>query len=603
MLSRFLRAMDVDAADIPSDVEEAASLYRSRLAGRRVLIMLDNASSTADVRDLLPGSSTCAVVVTSRNLLSGLVAQQGARLIELAALSATDSHLLLRDSVDREISELESTALEGLAKQCAYLPLALRLAAAHLTCHPQVDVTDYTAELAEGSRLSILDNATDDHEAVSAAFRSSYVALTPRAQRLFRLSSLVSGADMGMPAAAGLLGTSFTEARLPLDELVATHLVTEHVPGRYAMHDLLRAYAAARAKTDEPSDALTEAARRLLDFYTDTVYEAAPLLRVGRKEASRDIVHPPVEPLRFDDREVALAWHDHERDNLLGIIGLAGRYGWHTPAWQMADTLFPYYTIRRRWPEWLAAFEMGLASAESINDQEATAHMHVGLGVVRKQTGDYALARFHYVAALRLAESVGNGRLITACHINLGGLCVNEGDPATGAMHLRTALTNKEYTDQPQMAVALHINYGCTLMDMHQLAEAAEAFTTALGIALQTDDLQRACYAHHNLAEVALRRGDMDDARGHAEAGLETAHRSGDPLRQAAAYDMLASAVYHADRPLARKHWQEALALYQNLNHRLTEPLAVWLDTFESLDSAAFPAADYARRERARKLH
>jgi tetratricopeptide (TPR) repeat protein len=229
--------------------------------------------------------------------------------------------------------------------------------------------------------------------------------------------------------------------------------------------------------------------------------------------------------------------------------------------------------------------------------------MHVGLGVAYKQTGDYELARTHYTAALRLAEAIGHGPLASSCNINLGGLCVNEGDPATGIEHMRAALAYPEHVSQPHIAVALYINYGCALLDLDNLVEAAEALTKALDVALQTDDLQRACYAHHSLAEVSLRRSHADDARLHADAEVHLARRCGDPLRLAAAFDMLASTICHSDRQTARQHWQEAQTLYQELNHRLAEPLAVWLNTLETLDAEALSRADSVRRQKARKLH
>ncbi|MEO6082263.1 MAG: BTAD domain-containing putative transcriptional regulator [Umezawaea sp.] len=596
VLGRFLRALGVD--DIPGDTDEAATLYRSCLSGRRMLVLLDNASSSADVRVLLPGTPTCAVVVTSRSRLSGLVAQQEAQLIELAALPPSDSAALLRSGSGRD-----DEALDALAEQCSHLPLALRLAAAYLTCHPSTAVAAYTERLASGSRLSVLDNATDDHDAVSAAFHSSYTTLSETARELFRLLSLVPGLDVSLPAAAALLGVSFADVQRPLKGLCATYLAVEHLPGRYTAHDLLRAYSTARAEAEQSPDTLTRAARALVDFYTDTVFEAAPLLRTGRRELQLDIVRPVKEPLRFDDRTAVLDWLDHERDNLIGVMNLAQRHGWHTPVWHLVDTLFPYFTMRRRWPEWFDAYRTGLASAEFLGDEEALACMHIGLGVAHKQTGDHDLARVHYTAALRAAETIGHTRLTVSCRINLGGLCVNNGDPATGVEHLRAALAKVGELGQPQLALALHINHGCALMDLEDLEGAAEALTTALDIALATDDLQRACYAHHNLAEVALRRDLRDLARHHADAQLELARRCGDPVRLAGAFDMLGSTTCQSDLHAARRHWREAHTLYLGLGHQLADHFETWLSTMNTLGADALREADRIRRHEVRKLY
>ncbi|HWO60787.1 MAG TPA: BTAD domain-containing putative transcriptional regulator [Umezawaea sp.] len=599
VLVGFLRALGFDAADVPADVEEASALFRSRLSGRRVLLLLDNASNAADVRTLLPGSSTCLVVVTSRDDLGGLIAHQGARLVELAVFSPANSLLLLRKTIAREPSDVDSEALALLAERCAHLPLALRLAAAHLTTHPHRSVADYADRLAAGGVLSVLDRATGEHDAISTAFRSSYTALSANARTLFRALGHVPGNDVSLPAAAAILGADPAEARAVLDELRAAHLVAEHLPDRFTTHDLLRAYAAGRAQDEDSADTLADRARRLFDFYADTAHGAAPLLREVRRRVVIDVVHP----VRFTDREAALRWHDQERDALIGVIDLARRHGWHEPVWRLVDTLYAYFTQRRRWPEWFTAYRMGLASAEHLDDRRAAATMHLGLGVAHKQTGAHALARSHYLAALSLAEAVGDDRLTTSCRLNLGGLCVTEGDPASGIEYLRAALPAVEGGEQRHVAVALHINLGCALLDLDDLAGARDVLTKALDTALLIDDVQRVCYAHHNLAEVALRRGSAADAEHHANAELRYARRCGDPVRQAAAFDLLGSAVAVTDRRRARHLWSEARDRYAALHHRAAAPIAAWLDALDGVDDAALPAADRLRRQEIRGLH
>ncbi|GGO69592.1 AfsR/SARP family transcriptional regulator [Nonomuraea cavernae] len=624
ILRRFLSSLGVDPGATPEDVDEAAALFRSLLARRRVLIVLDNARSADQVRPLLPGSATCAVLVTSRNRLRGLVAHEGARLLQLGPLTEDEASDLLRVALAGRSDALAggrdalaggSDALAGgsdedgdaaarqVALRCAYLPLALRLAAAQLTGQRHLTLADYARQLTTGDTLAVLDEHGDLDGAVSTAFRLSYQALPPATQRLFRLLSLLPGQDFAPVAAAALLGVSLATIRPRLEELCIGHLVSEHRPGRYAMHDLLRSYAVRTLESEEPEADRTTAARRLVDFYAETVFEAYPLLQPRRLAGDREVVYPPREPLRFADRASALDWHDQELENLVGVVALANAHAWHRRAWQLAADLLAYFIIRRRWPEWLSVLRTGLLSAERSGQPEGRAHMENALGVVHKQIGRYAAAREHYGRAIELAARAGNMRMVAAFNANLGGLAINEGDLEGGLRHLRTALSIPEYGQVPQYAVAAYINLGCALIDMERYPAAADALQRALMFADVADDTQQACYSHHNLAEIALRQGDPVTARRHAERQLRLAEEIGDPLRRASAHDSLASALVHEDQATARTHWLEARRIYRELDHQIAAVLDEWLaalDTFS--DAAELAAADEARRRRCRHL-
>ncbi|MET8990737.1 BTAD domain-containing putative transcriptional regulator [Nonomuraea wenchangensis] len=249
VLRRLLRALDVGDAVVPQEVEEAAALFRSRLARRRVLLVLDDARSADQVRPLLPGSGTCAVLVTSRNQLRGLVAYEGARPLPLAPLSEAEAGELLRAALGERMDEAGGALL---ARRCAYLPLALRIAAARLSCDRHLTVAGYAGELADGDAFAVLDGQGDLDGALSSAFALSYRALGPAARRLFRRLSLVPGQDFTPVTAAALLGVTPSAARGPLEELCAAHLVAGHRSGRYVMHELLRGYAAGRLADEEP---------------------------------------------------------------------------------------------------------------------------------------------------------------------------------------------------------------------------------------------------------------------------------------------------------------------------------------------------------------
>ncbi|SDJ00045.1 AfsR/SARP family transcriptional regulator [Nonomuraea jiangxiensis] len=600
VLRRFLSSLGVEQGTVPDDVDEAAALFRSVLARRSVLVVLDNAADAEQVRPLLPGSAGSAVLVTSRNRLRRLVAVEGAGSLHLDPLTEEEAVGLLRGTRTDATDDEES--VRQVALRCACLPLALRLAAAQMAGRQGLTFADYARELAADDALSVLDEHGDMGGAVSGAFRLSYQALAPASRRLFRLLSLVPGPDFPPVTAAALLGVTPSGVRRPLEELCIGHLVSEHAPGRYTMHDLLRRYAAGACANDEPESGREEAARRLVDFYAETAFEAYPLLQPRRLEGDRALTYLPRQPLRFADRASALEWHDQERENLVGAIAMAAERGWYRTAWQLTADLLAYFVIRRRWPEWLSALRAGRLAAGRSADPVAVAHMENALGMVHKQMGRYAAARTHYARAIELASAAGDRRSVARSNANLGGLCVTEGDLEAGVRHLWTALDIPEYGQQPQHAVAAHINLGCALIDMERYPEATDALDRALAFAAEIDDVQQAAYCHHNLAEIALRRGDQVIARRHADRQLRLAEAIGDPMRRAAALDCLASALAAEDRAAAREHWSAAHRIYQGLGHHISTVLAEWLRVFDSLDPAELAAADEARRRRCRRL-
>ncbi|MFI6708830.1 BTAD domain-containing putative transcriptional regulator [Nonomuraea sp. NPDC050478] len=594
VLHRFLRSVGVDA--VPDEVDEAAALLRSRLSRQRVLILLDNARDAEQIRPLLPGSASCVVLVTSRNQLRGLIANEGARLLRLDPLTAIEADELLRGAITSSTAD-DAQAIRELARRCAYLPLALRLAAAQLICRPHLTIVEYTRRLSTDDALEVLDIQGGLKGPVDSAFELSYRALGDVARRLFRLLSLAPGQDFAPEAAAALLGVALAGARRPLEELSTAHMIDEHRAGRYTMHDLLRSYAIRMLASDEPDEGRTEAALRLVDFYADAVFAAYPLLQPRRPPGERQLTHPPVERLRFADRAEALAWHDAERESFVGVVELAARHGRHHRAWRLTSDLLAYFIIRRRWREWSAALRIGHASATRCGDLEGMTYMSNSSGIVCKQTGRYAEAVEHYLRAIDLATAAGSDRMVGSAHANLGGLYITQGRPEEGMRHLRIALAVPEYGQVPQYAAAGHVNLGCALIELGSLPEADEALRRALGYAIACDDVQQICFSLHNLTEIALRRGDREAARRHAETQLTHAEELGDPLRTAAALDLLASTVLLEDLPAARAHWRAALAIYRDLGHRQSAVLSEWLATIEEdLDDLARANEEYRRR-------
>src|SRR6266540_1832695 len=311
VLASFLRALGLDGAEIPYDEGERAARFRSLVAGRRMLILLDNALSADQVRLLLPGTPTCFVLVTSRDSLAALVARHGARRVDLDLLASPEAVRLLRTLIGSRV-DAEPAAAVALAQACARLPLALRLAAEIAVGRPTARLAELVVELAdEHSRLDLLDAAADNRTAVRAVFSWSYQHLPPDVAGAFRLLGQHPGGDFDTYAAAALVDTDLDEASRLIQALTRGHLLQESAPGRYRMHDLIRMYAAELAG-DDPAPRT-----RLFDHYLSTVAAAMDTLYPAERYR-RPVVAPPATPAPdVGDSALARAWLDAERANLV----------------------------------------------------------------------------------------------------------------------------------------------------------------------------------------------------------------------------------------------------------------------------------------------
>lgn len=338
-LCGFLEALGVPHAQIPASIEARIGLYRSRLAHRRILTVLDNARDSAQVRPLLPGTGGCVVVVTSRDELSNLVAAQCARPLSLNVLTRDESMSLLASRIGARRLAAEPAAVADITGATGRLPLALSIVAARVALHPGFPLDAFAAELR--SDEARLDAFSDGH--VRAVFSWSYLALSRPAARLFRLLGLHPGPDMTADAAAALAGRPEAAITPLLRELTRLHLLTERMPGRYAFHDLLRAYAAELVESSEDADERRGARRRLFDHYLHSAYPAAVLLQ------PQLIAIEPVPPLPLntsrstDDHDAAFAWFAAEHRVLLRAVRQAAETGFEAYAWQLAWALTTFF--------------------------------------------------------------------------------------------------------------------------------------------------------------------------------------------------------------------------------------------------------------------
>ncbi|GIF71319.1 AfsR/SARP family transcriptional regulator [Asanoa siamensis] len=402
VIGRFLTAFGVPTASTPADLDEAVQLYRTLTADKRLLVLLDNAEHADQVRPLLPAGDGSVTLVTSRNRLAGLVAVDGAVALPLDVLPPTTSTALLGRLLGAEVVAREPTAAADLAALTGHLPLALRVAAAQVETDQPAPIAAYNLRLRGGDRLAGLSIEHDAAATVSAAFDLSYAALPASAQRLFRLLSLVPGAEFGADLAAAL--ADLTNVAPALDALVTASLVNERGAGRFGLHDLVAEYARGRLAADEPDHAA--ARERLFGYYLDHVEHAS---RLVYPEFSRlpTAARAPARARTYADGAEAVAWITAELPNLVPAVAAAERHGPRWAAVRLADALRPFLWSAGSPTEWQAIAEAALAAATADKDQMGTAAAEMCLGDLYAQRSDAAAAERHYTRALELARSSG----------------------------------------------------------------------------------------------------------------------------------------------------------------------------------------------------
>jgi DNA-binding SARP family transcriptional activator len=570
-LVQLLRGLGVDADKVPVEVEEAAGLYRSLLADKRVLIVLDNARDAEHVRPLLPGSPGCLVLITSRDGLSGLVAKEGARRLTLDVLPHDDARTLLARLLGEERVGAEPEATAELARVCGHLPLALRIAAANLADQPQRGIASYLAELGEGNRLAALEVDGDTQAAVRAAFHLSYAALAPEARRVFRWLGLVPGPDVTPEAAAALTGNSPQQVRRLLDRLTGAHLLGRPAPGRFAFHDLLRLYATERAHHEDSQAELRAAIRRLLDWYLHNTDAAARLLYPQLVR----LPLPPDEPrplARFDDRAQALAWLDAERPNLVAAIRHAAAHGPPAVAWLLADALRGYFWARMCIVDWLASAQAGLAAAEAARDLRAQAAARLSLGDACWHQSRYQQATEHYRRALALARQRGWLEGQAATLGNLGVVDWELGQLDEAAEHHHQALALYRRTNRLAGQAATLANLGLVYKQMGRVREAADHYAESVALHREAAARSGEAVSLGNLGEAARTLGRLDDALEHLTRALTLHQELGDRGAEPETLRVLAAVHRDAGRHgQALKLANSALALARDTGDRRVE--------------------------------
>ena len=553
ILARFLRDLGVDGARAPVEAEERAAQFRTRLAGRQVLIVLDDARDAAQVRPLLPGSASCSVLITARWAMPELV---GSRLLDLDVLPPAEARVLFGRVAGEERASAEPDPTNEVLTACAGLPLAIRIAGARLAARGGWNVRTLAGRFSNERRR--LDELRAGNLAVRASFEVSFASLggaTGRGgvdpARAFRLLGLWTGPFIALPAAYALLGQEEQPVADALEVLVDAHLLESPEPDIYRFHDLLRVYAADRAQAQETDRDRHDAVTRLLTWYLHTTEAAG---RVISPQHTRVPLDPPpglVHPLEFSSLESSLAWCEHERAGLVAGTRLAAESGRHETAWKLAAAAMSFFYRSSHWADWVTTHEVGLASARQTGDRQGEAWMLNNLGMAYgvQRMGE-AVACFEQ--ALALFRELGNSRGEARAANNLananfdlrrfdqalamaeralvvqrrtgrrfgegialgiiGGACRELGRHTEAIDHLQEALSiSREFDDRRFEAASLS-DLGDAYLGVHHVAEAVGCYQESLAIRRDIADRRGQATTLRRLAMASQQSGDARQA-------------------------------------------------------------------------------------------
>lgn len=567
-LGSFLRSLGVSHEDIPYELDERAARFRSLAAGRRMLIVLDNARSAEQVRPMLPGTSSCLVLVTSRDTLPGLISRDGARRVNLDLLPHRQALSLLRMLIGARI-DAEPEAAEALVQHCACLPLALRVAADLAATSPELSLAELVGDLAdEQRRLDLLDAGDDPYTAVRAVLSWSYRNLGPEEARMFRLLGLHPGRDFDPVSAAALLAGTPARARRLLDSLVRGHLVEHTRAGRYQMHDLLRVYAADLAAQEESGEAQQEALRRLFDFYVHTASLAMDIL-FPQERARRPKLPGPGSPADLVDDDQAMRWLETERATFSAIAARTMGTTWSVYTTLLSTTLYRFLDICGHYDDAVTLHNLAVAAGRHQDDQPAVGRALHNLGAVYQRLGRYLDARDYLGQAIAVAHEAGEARVeawaladLGHVHMLLGAL---DDALACDERALRLLEAEKDPTGQGQVLN----NMGLVLDRLHRLEEAVEHTQRALALFRESGDRPRQGYALNDIGVALQHSSRYSEALHYHDEALALARETHDRALEAEALNGLGNATRKVEVSEAiLQYHTEALAIAERIGDR-----------------------------------
>jgi len=565
-LAGFLRSLGVPGQGIPPEEDERAAQYRSLLAGKQMLVVLDNAGSADQVRPLLPATPGCTVVVTSRDALAGLVARDGATRLDLDVLPTEEAAALLRALIGAR-ADAEPDAAAELAEQCCRLPLALRVAAELAASRPAMPLVTLTGELADlRTRLDMLDASGDLRTQVRAVFSWSYRHLGAEAARTFRLLGLHPGPDLEPYAAVALTSTTVPQGRRALDVLARAHLIQPAAPGRYAMHDLLRGYARELSATVDGGQEQHAALTRLFDYYLHTAATAMDTLYPAERHRRPRTLRPdtPVPPLA--DSAAAREWLDGERPALVAAARHTAACGWPGHTTRLAPTLSSYLRNGGYISEARTIFSHALGAARRAGDRAAMATVLNEIGQVDCHQSRIRQAADHYRQALALFREAGDQAGEAFALGNIGLSETGLGRYRQAARHQQEAVVIcRDIGDRSGEARALG-NLGLAWQRQGRYQEAVGYQQQSLELCREIGDRGGEAWALARLGVVDLRLGRCQHAAGYLRQALDLFHDMGNRVDEAQTLAKLGGVYLRLGRyEQATKNFEQALAVFREI--------------------------------------
>ena len=568
-LTSFLLALGVSPLAVPIDIDARLSLFRSMTANRRMLLMLDNATSPDQVRPLIPANPHSAVVVTSRNDFSGLMVFDDALIVHLDVLSDEEAFALLTKVLGTSVDGTSPDTIDALARLCAGLPLALRIAAANISRGAYGTVKDCVTALREGNRLAELAIDGIRATAVEAAFALSYAALPPRAARLFRLLGLVPGTDFTLDAAFALSGFPPDVARQELTRLATAHLIDRYAPGRYRFHDLLRLYAAKRAGDGESPEDLAAARQRLHDWYLLNVRAAVEQSHPHWARLPLVTTAEGLTALSFADVASAAAWLAAEHPNLVAAVHQAARSGPRQSTWLLTDAMRSHFWASGSMSDWLSCAQTAVTVAREEGDVAGTAAAMLALANASAfQERHDALSL--YTQALALADKGEWKEGMASIRNNLAGYYLRLGQLNDAARCLQEGIKLDEEDGRLAWLGVKHVNLAAVYAQMGRLDAAFRHLIQALQILPDTDGMIAA-----NLGEVCHLQGRLDEALRHLNRARSRYEAAGASAVEPPCLAILAEVhcdLGRYDTALALA--EQSLARSRDIEDRLAESMA-----------------------------
>jgi DNA-binding SARP family transcriptional activator len=568
VLARFLHDLGVKGDEVPTGDDERAALYRTTLAGRRALIVLDNAKDAAQVRRLLPGSASCAVLVTTRNRTPDLA---GLRYLDLNVLEDTEALELFSRIVGEERAAAEPDATAEILVACAGLPLAVRICAARLAGRRNWPIATLAGRLRNEQRR--LDELKIGDLEVRSSFQVSYDSL-PKSRhgvdpaRAFRMLALWQGTSIALSAASALLGAPEDDTANALEALVDANLLESPAPDWYRFHDLLKVYATERAQAEEPESTRAEAVGRLLSWYLDTAEIAADTVSPRRYQVARESASHGGPLVAFTDTGKALAWYDDERANLVAATRQAAAVGLHEIAWQLPTTLYPLFNRRSNWADCVTTQRIAAQSVREVGNPLGQAWVLNQLGFALAKMGDRE-SFGHLEQALAIRREFGDtaGEAQTALALGEGYLNI-DGPGQDALRHMQRAVDlRRPMGPSYQLGVSVN-NLGDVHFGLGALDAAAECYTEAREIFREIGGYGEG-HALHNLGRVFLHQQRLEDAVTSCGEAIRMHRAAGDLVGEAIAFKHLGDAhELTGNAEEARVAWTTALTIFEQIGDR-----------------------------------